>query len=82
VQRLRRLSRRRAARSEEGAFVIDGPVLVREALVAGIDVWEVLVEPGEAPEVVEAAEAAGVTVVTVAPRWTWGWPWPRPRRAA
>jgi TrmH family RNA methyltransferase len=46
--------------------VIDGPVLVHEALAAGIDVWEVLVEPGEAPDVVQAADAAGVSVVTVA----------------
>lgn len=47
--------------------MIDGPVLVAEALASGIDVWELLVEPGEAPEVVEAASAAGVTVRTVAP---------------
>ena len=41
VQRLRRLSGRRGARLEEGAFVIDGPVLLREALAAGIAVEEV-----------------------------------------
>ncbi len=47
--------------------MIDGPVLVQEALASGIDVWEVLVEPGEAPEVVQAAGERGVTVLTVAP---------------
>jgi TrmH family RNA methyltransferase len=67
VQRLRRLSRRRAARSEEGAFVVDGPVLVAEAIVAGLDVWEVLVEAGEAPDLVEAARVAGILVREVQP---------------
>jgi TrmH family RNA methyltransferase len=47
--------------------VIDGPVLVAEALAAGVDVWEVLVEPDAAPEVVAAARAAGVQVHTVTP---------------
>jgi TrmH family RNA methyltransferase len=65
VQRLRRLSRRRAARSEEGAFVIDGPTLVLEALRAGLEVQEVLVAPDTATEVVVAARAAGVAVHTV-----------------
>jgi TrmH family RNA methyltransferase len=65
VQRLRRLSRRRAARSEEGAFVIEGPVLVAEALAAGLDVQEVLVEPGVADELVADARRLGVTVRAV-----------------
>jgi TrmH family RNA methyltransferase len=67
VQRLRRLSGRRAARSEEGAFVIDGPVLVREALAAGIALQEVLVEPTGHDELVAALEARGVPVRFVLP---------------
>ncbi|MDH5521980.1 MAG: RNA methyltransferase [Acidimicrobiia bacterium] len=35
VQRLRRLLGRRSARSEEGAFVVEGAVLIAEAIVAG-----------------------------------------------
>ncbi len=38
VQRLRRLLGRRSSRSEEGAFVVEGAVLAREAIAAG---WEV-----------------------------------------
>jgi TrmH family RNA methyltransferase len=67
VQRLRRLSGRRSARLEEGAFVIDGPVLLREALAAGVAVEEVFAT-GQADEVVVAlAEAAGAEIRTVAP---------------
>jgi TrmH family RNA methyltransferase len=66
VQRLRRLSRRRAARLEEGAFAIDGPTLVAEALSAGLELVEVLAEVGAAPDVVAAARTAGVEVRTVA----------------
>jgi TrmH family RNA methyltransferase len=66
VQRLRRLSRRRAARLEEGAFAIDGPTLVAEALGAGIEVLEVLAEPDAAPELLARARAAGVQVREVA----------------
>lgn len=47
--------------------MIDGPVLVAEALAAGLDVWELLAEPGASPHVVGAAQAAGVEVRTVAP---------------
>jgi TrmH family RNA methyltransferase len=65
VQRLRRLSGRRAARSEEGAFVVDGPVLVLEALRAGVAVQEVLVAPGAAPDVLDAAREHRVPVRTV-----------------
>lgn len=41
IQRLRRLLGRRSARRDEGAYVIEGPVLVREALAAGVEVEEV-----------------------------------------
>jgi RNA methyltransferase, TrmH family len=46
IQRLRRLSRRRAARVEEHRFVLDGPLLLAEALSAGVVVEEVIVEDG------------------------------------
>ena len=38
VQRLRRLLGRRSARSDEGAFVVEGATLIGEAVVAG---WEI-----------------------------------------
>lgn len=41
VQRLRRLIGRRSARSDEGVFVVQGEVLIREALAAG---WQPEVE--------------------------------------
>jgi TrmH family RNA methyltransferase len=61
VQRLRRLSGRRAARLEEGRFVIDGPTLLADALAAGVVVEEVFTA-GEHPQVVASAEAAGAVV--------------------
>jgi TrmH family RNA methyltransferase len=47
--------------------VVDGPVLVAEALGAGLDVWEVLVEAGAAAEVADLARRAGVAVLEVQP---------------
>jgi TrmH family RNA methyltransferase len=61
VQRLRRLSGRRAARLEEGRFVIDGPTLLAEALASGVAVDEVFTTGGH-PELVAAAEAVGAVV--------------------
>jgi TrmH family RNA methyltransferase len=66
VQRLRRLSRRRAARQEEGAFVVEGPLLVAEALQAGLAVEQVLVAADDGfSQVVELAGHHGVPVHTV-----------------
>ena len=62
VQRLRRLSGRRSARHEEAAFVIDGPVLLREALAAGVAVEEVFATSDADAGVVAAAEAAGAAI--------------------
>lgn len=73
MQRLRRLSRRRSARTDEGAFVIDGPTLLADALDAGVPVEAVVVEtdvrddtgPGGADVVaaiVDRAAAAGAAV--------------------
>jgi TrmH family RNA methyltransferase len=68
---LRRLSGRRRARLDAGAFVLEGPVPVGEALAAGATLDEVFVdaeawadaEPGSAlREAVEAAATAGTPV--------------------
>jgi TrmH family RNA methyltransferase len=62
MQRLRRLSRRRSARTDEGAFVIDGPTLLAEALDAGVGLEEVVAEPGCPETVLDRARAAGAVV--------------------
>ncbi|UDY36221.1 TrmH family RNA methyltransferase [Dermatobacter hominis] len=63
LQELRRLSRRRSARSDAGAYLIDGPVLLGEAVEAGVALRTVFVEPAARshPSVL-AAVAAGVEV--------------------
>jgi RNA methyltransferase, TrmH family len=64
IQRLRRLLGRRSARADEGAFVVEGPVLVAEASRAGWAVEAQFVAPDATP--VELADvpvhrlAAGV----------------------
>src|SRR5829696_2768367 len=65
IRRLRRLTRRRSSRSDEGLFVLDGPVLVAEALDAGVAVDEVVAEPGAPADLL--ARAAGATVHTALP---------------
>jgi TrmH family RNA methyltransferase len=55
VRRLRRLLGRRSARHDEGCFVVEGPVLVAEAVAAGWHVEEQFV----------AAEADGVVTPAV-----------------
>jgi TrmH family RNA methyltransferase len=60
VQRLRRLSGRRAARLEEGRFVIDGPTLLAEALTAGVAVEEVFTSGGHEAVVTAAADGGAV----------------------
>ena len=54
IQRLRRLHGRRSSRSEEGVFVVEGALLVAEAVAAGWDVEAQFVAPGVAP--VDGAE--------------------------
>ncbi len=69
ISTLRRLARRRSARAEAGALLVEGPTLLGEALDAGADVWEVVVEQGAAGglwAVAERAEAAGAVVRPVA----------------
>lgn len=62
VQRLRQLSRRRRARTEEGAFVIDGPTLLADALAGGITVTEVFADASADTSVLESAAASGAIV--------------------
>ena len=60
VQRLRRLSRRRAARSEEGAFVVDGPAArAPRPSHAGIDVRRGARRAGERARAWSARAAGG-----------------------
>ena len=61
MQRLRRLSGRRAARLEEGAFVIEGPTLVREALGARLPISDVFATPEVDPSLLDLASASGAT---------------------
>jgi TrmH family RNA methyltransferase len=67
IRRLRRLTRRRSSRSDEGLFVLDGPVLVAEALDAGVTVDEVVAEPGAPADLLARAAGAGATVHTAPP---------------
>jgi RNA methyltransferase, TrmH family len=66
IKRLRRLSGRRSARSAEGAFVIDGPTLLADAIDAGVQVDEVVAEPGCPPPLLARAAEAGAVVRSVA----------------
>jgi TrmH family RNA methyltransferase len=62
LQRLRRLSRRREARSGARAYVIDGPTLLAEALDAGVEVTDVVAEPDCPLELFDRAALAGAAV--------------------
>lgn len=60
VTRLSRLVRRREERAGERAFVVEGPVLVRAALDAGIPVEEVYLDEGALDRPAVAALVAGL----------------------
>lgn len=49
VQRLRRLLGRRSARWEDGAFVVEGTILVEEVVAAGWEIEAQFVSPGADP---------------------------------
>jgi RNA methyltransferase, TrmH family len=74
IQRLRRLARDRSARDEEQAFLIEGPVLVREAVRAEWPLEAVFVGDGvdlDVPGVKTVEVASGVlerVATTVTPR--------------
>lgn len=68
MQELRRLSRRRSARSDTGTFLIDGPGLLGEAVRAGVVVRTVYVEPAALEDpAVRSAGSAGAVVREVQP---------------
>ena len=49
IQRLRRLAGRRSSRDDEGAFIVEGAVLVAEAVAAGWEVEGQYLAPGAEP---------------------------------
>lgn len=63
VAALGRLTRQRRAREADGLFVVDGPVLLADAVRDGIVVTDVFVDPADAdrPEVATAVRAATAT---------------------
>ncbi len=61
VQRMRRLARDRDLRQAEGRYVVEGPMLVEQAIRAGLDLEQLLVPVSASREgIVAIAEAAGV----------------------
>ncbi|OWY61160.1 hypothetical protein B7486_65260, partial [cyanobacterium TDX16] len=66
LQRLRRLAHRARDRADEGAFVVEGPGLVAQALDAGLAIEAVFAGPGAPPELLARLDAAGVPVHGVA----------------
>lgn len=67
VKRLRQLVDRAAARDRERSYVIEGPVLLADALDAGVAVESVFVASGARRNVVDRAVAMGVPVFDLAP---------------
>lgn len=69
VVRLGKLSARRRIRDAERAFVVDGPVLLAEAVDAGVEVTDVFVDADRLDErvaaVLDDAEAVGAEVFAV-----------------
>ncbi len=62
VQRMRRLARDRDLRQAEGRYVVEGPILVEQAIQAGLDLEQLLVPVSAAHDgIIVAAEAAGVS---------------------
>jgi len=67
VRRLRQLVERSAVRQREGAFVIEGPTLLGDALDAGVPIESVFVDRSRpAPAVVARAVAGGIPVFDLA----------------
>lgn len=65
LQRLRKLVRNRRLRTEEGLLVVDGPVLVAEALAAEVTVTEVFASPSTVADLASMDLPAGVDLFTV-----------------
>lgn len=66
VKRLRQLIERSTMRAREGAFVVEGPTLVGDALDAGVELECLFVAPGTTAPVVDRAADAGVEVFELA----------------
>jgi RNA methyltransferase, TrmH family len=62
LQRVRRLSGRRRRRSEERAYVVDGPTLLGEALDAGVRLDEIVAEPGAPRALLDRAAQTGAAI--------------------
>lgn len=62
VKRLRRLSGRRSSRRSESRYLLDGPVVLSEALRDGVVVEEVFAEPGADPQLLEQAMVSGAAL--------------------
>jgi TrmH family RNA methyltransferase len=67
AQYLRALARRRSVRTQERRYIIDGPVLVADALQSGVPIEAIYVEAGTNEALVDEAGRAGVRVHVVPP---------------
>ena len=67
AQYLRALARRRSVREKERRYIIDGPVLVAEALRVHVPLEAIYVEAGTNDHLVDDATRAGVRVHVVPP---------------
>ncbi len=67
AQYLRALARRRTVREKERRYIVDGPILVAEALRVGAPLEAIYVEAGTNETIVDDATAAGVRVHVVQP---------------
>jgi len=66
VKRLRQLMERPTMRAREGAFVVEGPTLVGDAIDAGAELECLFVAAGTTAPVVERAAGAGIDVFELA----------------
>ena len=66
IKRLRRLAGRRGSRSDEGAFVVEGAVLVREAFASGAGVDEIYVDERRPDLLAEFAAARAQSLAELA----------------
>jgi TrmH family RNA methyltransferase len=64
---LRALARRRTVREKERRYIIDGPVLVAEAIRMQVPIEAIYVEAGSNESIVDDATAAGIRVHVVQP---------------
>jgi len=67
AQYLRALARRRTVRKKERRYLIDGPMLVADALQSFVSIEAIYVEAGTNEAIVDDATAAGIRVHVVQP---------------